>query len=86
MVCFVGNIMWYKFIWSLHSPYFVVIWFNGILWHRSWYILVASAKCSWRATMSLVGALLVNAIHAHIKLIAAFLLRLVLFLFCALCH
>ena len=73
MVCFVGNIIWYKFNWSLQSPYFVVIWFDGILWDRSWYILVASAKCSWRATMSLVGILLVNAIHGHIKLIAAFL-------------
>ena len=30
----------------------------------------SSAKCSWWAAMSLVGALLVNAIHAHIKLIA----------------
>ena len=74
-----------------YSPYFVVIWFDGILWHRSWYILVASAKCSWRATMSLVGGLLANAIHARIKLIAAFLLATqsipcTLLFFFAFCH
>ena len=73
MVGFVENIMWYKF--RLQPSYFVVLWFDGgILWHRSWYILEAIAKCSWRAPMSLVGTLLANAIHGRIKLIAPFLL------------